>query len=152
VSATKKTPKTMRTTRKATTRKASTARRTTTGRRTTRRTTTRRTTRRARPKVATTIGAGLATLAVAAFAGASWPVRIALVLAALVLVGGYLLVQGRRHDAAEAATAPTAVADQPADDTGQPETTGQPSAAPQPPAAPHTDTAPPAEPRPEDPA
>ena len=42
----------------------------------------------------------------AAFAGASWPVRIGLVLAALVLVGGYLLVQGRRHAAAEAGTAP----------------------------------------------
>jgi hypothetical protein len=77
-------------------------------------------------------------------------VRIALVVAALVLVGGNLLVQGRRHDAAEAATAPTAVADVPADDATQPETTGQPSAAPQPPAAPPTDAAPQAEPRPED--
>jgi hypothetical protein len=148
VSATKKTAKATRTTRKATTRRASTARRTTTtGRRTTRRTTTRRTTtRRAQPKVATTIGAGLATLAVAAFAGASWPVRIALVVAALVLVGGYLLVQGRRHDAAEAAAAPTPVAALPADDSAQPGTAGQ--SLPAPPA----DGSPSAETRPEDPA
>jgi hypothetical protein len=72
---------------------------------------------------------------VAAFAGASWPVRIALVLAALVLVGGYLLVQGRRHDAA-----PPADAAAPAD------------AAPPADATPPTDAAPPARPRPEDPA
>ena len=68
----------------------------------------------------------------AAFAGASWPVRIGLVVLALVLVGGYLLVQGRRHDAAEAVT---------------------PLAAPSVEAvAPTADPTPPAAPRPEEPA
>jgi hypothetical protein len=33
---------------------------------------------------------------------ASWPLRIGLALLALLLVGGYLYLQGRRHDAAEA--------------------------------------------------
>ena len=135
MSATKKTAKSARsagsTARTATTRKrtstAGTSRRTTTRRRTTRRTTTRR---RAQPKVATTIGAGLATLAVAAFAGASWPVRIGLVMAALVIVGGYLLVQGRRHDAATVA-----------DDTPLPTA-----------ATLSTEATPPTETRPEDPA
>jgi hypothetical protein len=33
---------------------------------------------------------------------ASWPLRIGLALLALLLVGGYLYLQGRRHDADEA--------------------------------------------------
>ena len=38
---------------------------------------------------------------------ASWPVRIGLVLLALLLVGGYLYLQGRRHDATEPPTSST---------------------------------------------
>ena len=56
--------------------------------------------RRTRPKVATTVGAALGTLVVTLLLDASWPVRIGLVLVALLLVGGYLYLQGRRHDAA----------------------------------------------------
>ena len=90
--------------RKSTTRKATTRRATSSTRR--RRTTT--TTRRTRPKVATTVGAALGTLVVALLLDASWPVRIGLVLLALLLVGGYLYLQGRRHDAAEAPVQDTA--------------------------------------------
>ena len=96
--------------RKASTRKTSTSKatrgtttRTTSGTRRRRSTTTRRTTtRRTRPKVATTVGAALGTLVVTLLLDASWPVRIGLVLLALALVGGYLHLQGRRHDTAEA--------------------------------------------------
>jgi hypothetical protein len=98
VSPTRKTSKQTSTAKKATTRKATT-RKATTRKATRRRTTT--TTRRARPKVATTVGAALGTLVVSLLLDASWPLRIGLVLLALVLVGGYLYLQGRRHDAAE---------------------------------------------------
>ena len=91
------------TTRKATTRKATTRRTTSSARR---RRTTSTTRRRTQPKVATTVGAALGTLVVTLLLDASWPVRIGLVLLALLLVGGYLFLQGRRHDAAEPSTAP----------------------------------------------
>ena len=56
------------------------------------------------------MGAALGTLVVALLLDASWPVRIGLVLGALLLVGGYLYLQGRRRDAAEppAETSPRA--------------------------------------------
>ncbi|KRF24656.1 hypothetical protein [Phycicoccus sp. Soil803] len=94
---------TRKSTRKSTTRKATTRRATSSTRR--RRTTT--TTRRTRPKVATTVGAALGTLVVTLLLDASWPVRIGLVLLALLLVGGYLYLQGRRHDATEPPTSST---------------------------------------------
>jgi len=89
--------------KKATTRGATTRRPT---HRTTRRTTARRTTRRSQPKLATTVGAALGTLLVSLLLDASWPVRITLALIVLVVVGGYLYIQGRRHDAAGAAADP----------------------------------------------
>ncbi|WP_457255584.1 hypothetical protein [Pedococcus sp. P5_B7] len=86
------------TARKATARRATTRRATSTARR---RRPTATTRRRTRPKVATTVGAALGTLVVTLLLDASWPVRIGLVLLALLVVGGYLYLQGRHHDAAE---------------------------------------------------
>lgn len=58
------------------------------------------------------MGAALGTLVVTVLLDASWPVRIGVVLLALVLVGGYLFLQGRRHDAAGPPTAePSAAAE-----------------------------------------
>jgi len=51
---------------------------------------------RRRPRLATTLGAALGTLLVAMLTGASWPVRIALAVLAVAVVGGYLLWSGRR--------------------------------------------------------
>jgi hypothetical protein len=47
--------------------------------------------------MATTLGAALGTLLVAMLTGASWPVRFALAVLAVAVVGGYLLWSGRRR-------------------------------------------------------
>lgn len=47
------------------------------------------------------MGAALGTLVVSLLLDASWPVRIGLALLALLLVGGYLYLRGRRHDPTE---------------------------------------------------
>ena len=99
-----------RTTAKRTTSKStrrSTARGSTTRRTTSRRTSSTAYRRRTRPKVATTVGAALGTLVVAFLLDTSWPVRIGLVALALLLVGGYLVLQGRRADVEPAEPAPT---------------------------------------------
>jgi hypothetical protein len=105
-----------RTTSRATTRR-STARRTTTRRTGARRTSRTAYRRRTKPKVATTIGAALGTLVVAFLLDASWPVRIGLVALALLLVGGYLVLQGRRSGAEPAETTPTTPATTPTTST-----------------------------------
>jgi hypothetical protein len=106
-----------RTTSRATTRR-STARRTTTRRTGARRTSSTAYRRRTKPKVATTIGAALGTLVVAFLLDASWPVRIGLVALALLLVGGYLVLQGRGSDAEPADdAAPTPPETSPTTDT-----------------------------------
>jgi uncharacterized membrane protein YfcA len=55
------------------------------------------------------VGAALGTLVVAFLLDASWLVRVGLVALALLLVGGYLVLQGRRSGAepADEAPAPT---------------------------------------------
>jgi hypothetical protein len=58
---------------------------------------------------------------------ASWPVRIGLVLLALVLVGGYLYLQGRRHDAAEVPGPDQAPQVEPTPPTTSPSTSPSPS-------------------------
>ena len=134
------------TTRKAGTRKATSRRATT--RKSTSATTRRRTTartRRAQPKVATTVGAALGTLVVTLLLDASWPVRIGLVLLALVLVGGSLYLQGRRHDAAQPPDDPATLVDPapraaPAPPSAPPATPPSPSSPSSPPLPPTEDT------------
>ena len=77
------------TTKPATTKRATTKRATT--KRATRKRSTTTTTRRKRAGTATTIGAGIGTLIVAAVLGASWAVRIALVVLVALAGLGYLL-------------------------------------------------------------
>jgi hypothetical protein len=67
------------------------ARRTTTRRRTTNRRTTYRTTRRRTPKLATTLGAALGALLISVVTDMSWPLRIGLVVLAVLVAVGYLL-------------------------------------------------------------
>lgn len=72
--------------------------------------------------MATTIGAALGTVVVAFLLDASWPLRIGLVAVALLLVGGYLFLQGRRGPAqTEDAAAPTAPPEPPTPTTETPE-------------------------------
>lgn len=84
-------------------RRPSTNRRTTTRRRasTTRRrrtsgsSTSRRTGRRT-PRTSTTLGSAFALALIALFTQASWPIRIALVLVAVVAFGAYLVIRAHQ--------------------------------------------------------
>lgn len=76
------------------------------------------------------MGAALGTLVVTVLLDAPWPVRIGVVLLALVLVGGYLFLQGRRHDAAgPPTTEPSAAAETPSATPAGPSTPAPPSIA-----------------------
>lgn len=83
-------------------------RRAPTRRTSTRRTTTRRTAarRRSTPALSTTLGAALGTLVVTALLDASWPVRIGLIVAVVVLGLAYVLWKHRAEIAAGASEAP----------------------------------------------
>lgn len=100
-------------------RRPAASRRAAAGSRSTRRTTrraTRRTTRRRTPALATTVGTALGTLVVAAVLGASWTVRVLLVLA-VALLGAGLLLWSRRADGGVAATDPSTPASRPPEQT-----------------------------------
>jgi hypothetical protein len=90
--------------------------RTTRGRR---RTTSGSTYRRRRtPSVASTVGTAAGVLVVTMLLHASWPVRIGLVVLAVLLVGGYFVLEARREAApaptGPATTAPTTTPEDPA--------------------------------------
>lgn len=57
--------------------------------------------RRRTPKTSTTLGSAFALGLIALFTRASWPVRTAVVVVALVAVAGYLVVRARRGTAPE---------------------------------------------------
>ncbi|MEO5745847.1 MAG: hypothetical protein ABIQ53_14820 [Terracoccus sp.] len=82
--------------------KKATAKRTTAQKATPRR---RTTARRPKPALSTTIGGALGALVVATLLDLSWPVRIALIVAVLLVGLGYLLWKNRRTIAAEASAA-----------------------------------------------
>jgi hypothetical protein len=78
----------------------------TSGGRTTRRRTTSRTGsasyRRRTPKTSTTLGSAFALGLVALFTRVSWPIRIGIVVVALLAVAGYLVIRARRGAGPEA--------------------------------------------------
>jgi hypothetical protein len=90
VSATRRTP------RKTTTRRRTTARRTTARR------TTSRTARRRTPRLATTLGAALGAVIVSLVTDMGWPMRIVVIVVALLAAVGYLLWSHRAEIAAGA--------------------------------------------------
>ncbi len=64
-----------------------------------------RATRRPQPALSTTIGSALGALVVTTLLDLSWPVRIALIVAVLLVGLGYLLWRNRSTIAAEASAA-----------------------------------------------